>query len=46
MKVARWFYVKEPIFPPADAAGKPFHNPQMYASIVQVIREYPGPTGA
>jgi len=39
MKVARWSYVKEPVFPPEDVAGKPFHHPQMYASMVQVVRD-------
>ena len=46
MKVARWFYVKEPVFPPKDCKGIPFHHPYMYAAITQVVKENPGLTGA
>jgi len=46
MKVARWFYVKEPVFPAAGSKGTPFHHPHMYAAILQVVKENPGLTGA
>ena len=44
MKVARWYYVKEPELPTADGAGTPFHHPKMYAEIAKAVRENPGLT--
>jgi hypothetical protein len=29
MKVARWYYVKDPDLTPANGAGTPFHHPKM-----------------
>ena len=44
MKVARWFYVKEPVFPPRVGLGAQFHHPAMYAEIVDFVKENPGLT--
>ncbi|MDV3278729.1 MAG: hypothetical protein LYZ69_09760 [Nitrososphaerales archaeon] len=46
MRVARWFYVKEPVFPAANSAGRPFHHPRTYAAVIEVVKENPGLTGS
>ena len=47
MRIARWFFVKEPVFPPHDGGpGDLFHNPSMMAEIIKVVRENPGLTGS
>ncbi len=44
MKVARWYYVKEPVFPPRVGKGAQFHHPAMYAEIISFVKENPGLT--
>ncbi|MGD0319753.1 MAG: tyrosine-type recombinase/integrase [Nitrososphaerales archaeon] len=47
MRIARWFYVKEPVFPPLGGGpGDVFHNPSLIAGIIRVVRENPGLTGS
>ncbi len=42
MKVARWYYVKEPVFPPRVGKGAQFHHPAMYSEIISFVKENPG----
>jgi hypothetical protein len=42
MQVARWYYVKEPIYPPENSQ---FHHPSMYQEILRVVKENHGLTG-
>jgi biotin operon repressor len=46
MKIARWYYVKDPDQPKANGAGTPFHHPRMYAEIARAVGENPRLTGS
>jgi hypothetical protein len=44
MNVVRWYYVKEPVFPPRIEKGAQFHHPTMYAELISFVKENPGLT--
>jgi hypothetical protein len=46
MRISRWFYVKEPLFPLHDGGpGDQSHHPPMIAELLRMVKENPGLTG-
>jgi hypothetical protein len=47
LRIARWYFVKPPVFPPRDGGqGDQFHHPALIADILKLVRENPGLTGS
>jgi len=45
MRIARWYYVQEPVFPPREGGRADlFHHPALIEQMFKIVRENPGLT--